>query len=254
MKSARVRRNHDFLLIRKVVSIERHSSSDVQVNCFKFVTEDLHPLELFRKFEIHSLIDKPTYTSFIPIKENVTDPFINSTSPKKGKESLQGVPGPTADGLTSCLDYGLYPTNNLFLNADRYTDGKSYAISKFLSKGRACAEYATNFGGGFNFNYDPNAQKASTADLQISQGVTCKDCYAFAGATFYAHIEYVTDLLYLTGNFGLEVSLKGNSGANVDLQLTNPSVSGLLKLKILDGQKDYFKIPIYTGALYPFYI
>lgn len=235
MNSAKVRRNKGFLLIRKVIKRNRILSSRPGANqkCLKLLTEDLHPLELFERFNIDSVVDKPVRTSYIPRFRSNSSKLVNASSLNNKKTSREGVlalPTP-ASGFTSCSDssFWYYPSY-------RYTDSNTYALSYY---GYAfCAEYANNFGGGFNFNYDTNTQSAATADISIFDGVTCRNCYMYAGATFFVHLEYTSRA------FGLEVSLSGATGANVEILVDNPSISGVQTISLLPPDSSWYRITI----------
>jgi len=66
MISPKVRRNHGFLMIRRVTSfIKSTYALSENKHCFEYKTEDLHPLELFSRFTVNSTVDRPVQTSYI---------------------------------------------------------------------------------------------------------------------------------------------------------------------------------------------
>ena len=174
MKTSRVRRNQGFLLIRKVISREHDDSLTNEGNCVRYSTDDIHPLEIFSRFEVNSTVDKPIRTSYIPRKKgsNSTLTSTKVTSETMLRKQLRSrpldLPKPYT-GLTSCLDESFWdPTDPLLL---RWTDGSIYALDIYGFT--MCAEYANDFGGGFNFNYNPSTKSASTTDITIVNGITC---------------------------------------------------------------------------------
>jgi hypothetical protein len=62
----------------------------------------------------------------------------------------------------------------------------SYEISTTLTS--ACMKISVPFPN-LNMNYNPDAQKATTASINVAQGITCNNCWAY---WYYLYNIYIT--------------------------------------------------------------
>lgn len=91
-------------------------------------------------------------------------------------------------------------------------------------------------------NYNFATRKADVADITITSGLVCHDCYAFIGGQLVFNIQYT-----LSGFFGFYVGLNGGAGFNIDLKADNPSISGSMTKTLAQASPDYFEIATFSG-------
>jgi hypothetical protein len=103
MRSESVLRNQGFLLLRRVVSKSTVSSNEK--TCSSYVTEDVHPIELFHSFHIDSEAESPFETEY----SSVSPQAIQATAPPFIIPAFPDAP------LKSCSDpYFKYDQDDFF--------------------------------------------------------------------------------------------------------------------------------------------
>jgi hypothetical protein len=208
LRSSKIQSNTGFLLLRKV--IQKHSDGLNGLNCHSYVTEDVHPLDLFSSFDIKSSITQP-FHKHLEAMPNPSSPLIPCTS----SEFPYTFAG---SGSSNIFDYTYGDYNQ-------------------------CIDFQQSvLPGSFNFNYDYNAKTAKTS-FNLITGVDCTNCYIFMGASLYVHMQYISN----TGYFGLEADLIGGIGANVELQATDPTISSLYSGVLATGLGAVASITLYQG-------
>ena len=74
--------------------------------------------------------------------------------------------------------------------------------------------------------------------MNIGNGVTCPNCFAYLGAGYLLIMEYSW-----TYGFAFEVKAAGGAGFNLNLQVSNPSISGSKTLQVMGaGSWQYLTI------------
>jgi hypothetical protein len=248
MSSPRITRNKGFLLIRRVLSmstLKPRPQSQLRTNepmypfsnehCLEYKTEELHPIELFESFNIHSEIDHKYQTTYFPAP--VDDVESSSTSPKHQNDLSNmaiAVPSP----LISCADG--------YWSEDDYYYDDSFRMS--YTGGWVCAQRELSLPGSFNYNYDFSTGRAIQNQIIFPNvvGMTCTNCYAFMGAYLTFHLEYSYSI-----GFGASVDLSGGAGANINLDVVNPVVSGSSTYTLIRAQEStsYLYVPVISGKL-----
>jgi len=226
LQSHHVRRNEHFLILRRVI---KRFDAPHGSPCTRLATEDIHPLEILESVNIHANVSRPVQTTLYGDDPHDPNRFKLSSSSSF----------PIDSGLTLC-------TNSELIADTTNAGGQNWQFDSSILNGIVCGDYSSTVGG-FNFNYDPITKSAVTSPMSFDSdgitGVTCDNCYAYIGASFYIHIQYIN------GYFDSQVTVSGETGANIDIEVVNPAFSVSTKsVKLLPGELEFHLIPIGTEA------
>lgn len=83
--------------------------------------------------------------------------------------------------------------------------------------------------GKFAFNYDTKTQRA-VAEIPLSDGIICTNCYISGGDNFKILVEYKDDIgMNFQGTFG------GNYEQNIEIKLNNTAFQGMAFIPVLSS-------------------
>jgi hypothetical protein len=218
-----------------VAYTDASTSATRAINCFRYKTEDLHPVEIFEAFTVDSELSHPFSVTYMPLPSEdgamLGEHYVSDLE----FNTLYTAPVPCSDITKwSTGEYG----------ASTSQDSSFYLITGY---NYACLDYVEDMPGSFNMNYDPITGKAVGAfplgsdDAEVT-GVVCSSCYAYMGAQFKVHIEYS----YMSG-FAFLTSLSGGTGANVRVDATDPRISGMVNSSLMEAATEYNVAIVTTG-------
>jgi len=200
--------DHDqFVLLRRVLSV----SLDQETSCFSYQTENIHPVEVLKGFDIQTKTHIPVHLTNAGIKKSnlrklKTDGTMNSAW--------------INPALNDCKTASAYAKPDVKVD-DMYMDYRYYVG---VTSGTAyfCGDFGGPTSGSIGANYDFVSKSAVTSEINLGNGYVCKDCYAFLGSTILTHVEWNLVLLPLSQTIGIQFEVSGGSGFNVDLEMTDP--------------------------------
>lgn len=225
-QSPRVTRNNPsgWLLVRRVLeasSPSSPSSTSGTKECTRYLTEDIHPLELFSDMSIESSFESPFRITHHPIPEGEK---LTKTPTEFAKQRQLTV---LDAGLISCTDSNYW---NSWLG--KSVSGPNWNVDVGL--GYVCAEFLYTVPGSVAVNYDFFTSKAIQADMSLGNGVICHNCFAFVGAMFLLNIQYSSG-----HGFGMEIMLSGGAGYAVDLTINNPTITASITRTLVQATATY---------------
>jgi hypothetical protein len=89
--------------------------------------------------------------------------------------------------------------------------------------------------GSFNFNYDTTTQSAATPSIDIITGVTCEECYIYAGAGLLLIFQYSVGL---SNWMRFQAKIGGGAGFNADILIQDPSFSSSKVISLMGASAE----------------
>ena len=234
------RRKQGFLVLRRITEI--HAMDDSE--CIKIHTEAIHPIELFEKFRVESLGQRPynhNYGKYETVLEEreLFSKFAQPDSPIQHCTSSSFSPFTT----------GFYGKYSFVLGnpSSGHDDAFTFVAEASLLNG-GCVEYSKDFSGGFNFNYDSVSKGASTQSIPLGgssvTGVTCDNCYAYLGAGFLLILEYTSGF-----SISAEGKVAGDAGFNAVVNIVDPTVSGSASVTLVSASSQWGGVALGSSGL-----
>ena len=174
--------SRSFLLLRRVTGVTT-TLGNTEGTCTKVATEDIHPWEMFSTFRVESVGEHPFETSVDgkSYKNNNNeqsnkDATIESAAPAaqetQTQTQTQGRNRVRAESviapdypLVSC-DQANFPVDDTFLPKRGQVGDFNWQVALYYG----CIQYTKDFGS-FNLNYNPSTKAATTAVLELGDGV-----------------------------------------------------------------------------------
>ena len=210
--------DRDLLSISRVVTGITLTDS----NCISLETDTINPLLLFSSFKIETVFNKP-------------DPTLDKKSEKKQqpevKRRLQtGLKYGDGLGPIPCnASAWMVPdTSDYTLYYDKGNQTTTYKYMAKLNPTKGCASIARSIAA-FNFNAvvsgtPPVVQKAAKA-LSLGKGLTCTNCWAYAGTSIYVLAEFTATLW--NGVFvRMQTKVSGDAAVNAEFEVSERTWSG----------------------------
>jgi hypothetical protein len=212
---------NSLLIVRKVTAVKADENG-----CFHMATESIKPIELFAGVRVEALVKYPFRHAFS--KNTATRNLQGENIAQPDQPIIAcAAPGEADDGMTK--------------NPDPAFGIAGLDIDTAYTKG--CIQYNYN-DNAFDMNYDYNTQSAVSQQLTIIDGVICNNCYAYLGAGFLVIAEYSNS----GETISAEIKLAGGTGANVDIAVNNPSISGSQTVPLL-GKGGSTSIPLGSSGV-----
>ena len=234
------------------------------MDCTNIHTEPIHPIELFEKFRVESLGERP-YNHNYGKYEVVTDQDKKKESvPKRELFSKNAKPDSpilacsaqswapfTAGGIKS--NYGVLIPSTYTPPVLPSTDDQTSFLAELSVLDGGCIEYSKDFSGSFNFNYDATNKRAITQSLPLGgasvTGVTCDGCYAYLGAGFLLIFEYTKGS---SPKISAEGKIAGAAGFNAVVNIVNPSISGSSTLTLVKADTTFTAVSLGSGLTFEY--
>ncbi len=196
--------------LRRIVSVQAQASNG---ECYLYQTEAVHPLEIFEGMRVESLIRHPMDVNYMSYSMTPDSPITSCDSNEFGYNFYSNGEFAANYAMTSgCVSYSKSLPGKYFVNT--YFGNVSIIVLVFVL-------------GSFNFNYDSSKKGASKESISIITGVTCNDCYIYAGAALLVIFEYVPYTMRFQAKIG------GGAGFNADIYIQNPSLSSSQVVQLL---------------------
>ena len=103
--------------------------------------------------------------------------------------------------------------------------------------------------GSIGMNYDFATQKVINADITITNGIVCHNCYAFVGGQYQLNIQFLATSRSGKG-FGFDARVFGGAGFNIDLQINNPSFATTITKQLVPASTDATTMITLPGQLH----
>jgi len=191
--------DHDqFVLLRRVLSV----SQDQETSCFSYQTENIHPVEILKRFDIQTKTHVPVHLTNAGIKKSDLRKLIKKSHLRKLTDGTMNSSW-INPALNDCKTATAY-AKPLEKSDDMYMDYRyAFSTTSFF-----CGDFGGPTSGSIGANYDFGSKSAVTSQINLGNGYVCKDCYAFLGSTVLTHVEWTLSLS-LSQTIGIQFEVSG---------------------------------------------